>query len=173
MSLPSLIPLGAGVAGALAGRGIADSSRGQSFLEVLQSALLPGNRTAQDSPQVVETDIAGKEVAGSGKDRSELVEEMAELSRRLLQRFAAAGIDLTIPIELRSDGFGGVIVDDPHPQRTEIERLIAADRELTDAFQSVSAAYTADDAARTAAGGNRWSEFRLKLDPSGGRVLFE
>ena len=66
-----------------------------------------------------------------GTYRSDLDEDVADLSRRILQRLSAAGIDLTIPIELRTDGTGGVAVDDPHPQRAEIEQLIATDSEST------------------------------------------
>ena len=174
MSIPSLIRLGAaGAAGVLGVTGLARSSKGESFLDVLQTALLPDASAAQTSSPASDADIVSSEAADPGTDQSDLEEDVADLSRRILQRLNAAGIDLTIPIELRTDGIGGVAVDDPHPQRAEIEQLIATDSELTSSFYSVAAAYTADEVMRTETGGNRWSEFRLKLNRSGGQVAFE
>lgn len=167
MSIASLIPLGAaGVAGVLGGKCLTGAAKGESFLDVLQTALLPSASSEQDQPRPTEAGAA----AARSKAAVGWEENVAELSRRIRQRLDAAGIDLSVPVELRSDGLGGVLVDDPHPQRAEIEELLAADSELTKTFREVAAACTAEELTRS---GSRWSEFRLQLDRNGGQAVFE
>jgi hypothetical protein len=60
---------------------------------------------------------------------------------------AAAGIQLAKPVELTSDGAGGIDLLGPHPQQAEIERALASDYLLERDFHEVVGESGADAAA--------------------------
>ena len=81
----------------------------------------------------------------------------AEKFRELLQRaLSAAGVDLTVPLEIKSDGLGGIQAAGDHPDRRLIEQVLSGDTSLQQQFQSL-----ANDYAKL------HSEFDLRHDDFG------
>lgn len=88
-------------------------------------------------------DAAGQGAAASGdptpaEAQSEFQAELDRFRKQLQDRLAAGGVDLSRPITLRSDGFGGVEIDGDHPDRSLIEQIVGRDAELTAAFQRLA-----------------------------------
>lgn len=176
MSISSLVPAvgaAAGIATGLLTTGAANGLRtGQSFLQSLQATWNSGD---VDDAQAADTATDDAEAANdeSAERLRKLQSEIAEFQRQLARRLAAMGVDLSTPVELKSDGQGGVLVDDPHPQRVAVERLFAQDRELTAEFAYLAAACGAEDVIRGSLDPGGSGEFRLRIDNSGGQVVFE
>ena len=74
-------------AGVLGVTGLARSSKGESFLDVLQTALLPDASAAQTPSQASDADIVNLDAADPDTDQSDLEQDVVDLSRRILQRF--------------------------------------------------------------------------------------
>jgi hypothetical protein len=64
-----------------------------------------------------------------------------ELSRRIQQQLAAAGIDLFEPVELVSNGQGGIAVAGSHPQQALIEQALGSDVLLERDFNQLAGDY--------------------------------
>ena len=63
-------------------------------------------------------------------------EQFDKFARDLRAQLKDAGIDTSQPIELRSDGFQ-LVVDNDHPQRIEIERLLANSPQVSSLFRQI------------------------------------
>jgi hypothetical protein len=134
---------------------------GESFLQKLHGQRAPT------------TEAADTDREDPSARAAELHDELDAFGRRLRARFAAAGIDVSVPIQLKSDGRNGVIVAGSHPQRAEIEQLFAAGSELTSTFHYLEAAFNSEDLLRAEAGGRRFGEYRLQITDRETDVVFE
>lgn len=91
---------------------------------------------------------------GSGPNHKHdhaLQPQIKELRQRALQCLAEAGVELSEPVDLISNGQGGIAVVGPHPQQAAIEAALSADVLLEHDFQRLAAdcAEPPDDAAAT------------------------
>ncbi|MEQ8788659.1 MAG: hypothetical protein RIC55_20280 [Pirellulaceae bacterium] len=122
--LTSIAPAVAAVAGQAADR-LAD---GFSFAEAF---LRPEDASPQQdaTPKVDPTAEAAASDFQAGLD---------EFRKQLQDRLAAGGVDLSQPITLQTDSFGGIEVAGDHPDRALIEQILADDAALTAAFQQLS-----------------------------------
>jgi hypothetical protein len=59
--------------------------------------------------------------------REDLAERIASLAGRIRQHLVAAGIELSQPLELVSDGLSGIAVAGAHPQQAAIEQALGND----------------------------------------------
>ncbi|MBW8885892.1 MAG: hypothetical protein JF612_14210, partial [Planctomycetia bacterium] len=57
------------------------------------------------------------------------------------QQLAAAGIQLTQPVDLVSNGQGGIAVAGPHPQQAAIEEVLGSDILLERDFNNLAIDY--------------------------------
>src|SRR5438552_15232013 len=64
-----------------------------------------------------------------------------ELSQRIERQLAAAGIHLSEPVELISDGQGGIAVATEHPQAAPIQAALSSDILLERDFSMLSGDY--------------------------------
>ena len=78
----------------------------------------------------------------------ELSQRIRELTERIRQRLEAASIRLTQPMELVSDGLGGIAVSGSHPQQAAIEQAIGSDVLLQRDFARLASDYR-EEAAQT------------------------
>jgi hypothetical protein len=177
MSIVPLIPTVGAAVGASAGllvAGAADGLRsGQAFYRSLSAALHPSDRDEATASAAGAEEALYESQDLSLERLSQLQRDIDELHRQLMQSLAARGVDLSIPVELKTGHDGQITVDDPHPQRAAIEQLFRENRELAAAFQYVAAANSAEHALRGTAEEDGWGEFRLRLDQNGGRAIFE
>ncbi|MCH7729227.1 MAG: hypothetical protein IH991_22515 [Planctomycetes bacterium] len=65
-----------------------------------------------------------------------LAEQFDKFARDFRAQLEAAGIDTSQPIELRSDGVQ-LVVDNDHPQRIEIEKLLVDSPQISSLFQQI------------------------------------
>lgn len=79
---------------------------------------------------------------------------VTELQRRIQLCLAQQGIHLSKPVELASDGAGGIVVTAPHPEQAAVEAAIASNFLLERDFQRL-----AEDAAVSP------SAFTLVVEP--------
>jgi hypothetical protein len=86
--------------------------------------------------------------AAADERREGLQRRIDAFAARIKQQLAAAGIDVTKPLTLTSDGLGGIAALD-HPQRTAIEGLLESDvlllrdfDRLKDEFESAENGHT-------------------------------
>jgi hypothetical protein len=127
-----------GVAGiGLARAATSAVSDGLSFAAELARGLAP--RDAASEPSAAEL------------QKEQLQQRMEALAARIKQQLAEAGIEVTQPLTLTSDGLGGLTALD-HPQRAAIESLLEGDvlllrdfDRLREDYESVAAA-AGDDA---------------------------
>lgn len=148
MSLSPLIPVAGTALGVIAGRTIDAVKDGLSFLDVLRQDAADGETTEQAAPP--------------NADPNQLVALLQE-------HFSRLGIGTSVPVHLKQDGRGGVIVDQDHPDRVLIEGLFNSDEELTDLFNGLAAAI-----AEEAPEGEQVEpeDFRLIIDSIGGAIGF-
>lgn len=66
-------------------------------------------------------------------------EQSAAFQKELGNRFRAAGVDTSRPIDLTADAEGQVRVANGHPEKDRIEALFAEDPELSNQFRLLSA----------------------------------
>ena len=106
----------------------------------------PAGRTVQDSVAISAVGrLSAKALtAGISQDIDPRVFQArsAEFQGELGNRFRAAGIDTTRPIELTVDSTGQVRVANDHPDKAKIEALFAGDTELSNEFRRLSASYS-------------------------------
>jgi hypothetical protein len=81
-----------------------------------------------------------------------LATALREFVAKLRQRLAVAGIDLTGPLEVTSDGLGGVQVGSERADRAAIEQALSGDEQLLAEFHNLAEQHQAlaDDDARLA-----------------------
>lgn len=83
---------------------------------------------------------AGADGAISLDEMTTRLEEItADLQTTLGNRFRAAGIDTSQPIDLEVDATGAVRVANDHPDKDKIEAMFADDPDLANAFRGVLA----------------------------------
>ncbi len=105
-----------GAAAVTAGRGAASAvGNGLSFA----AELLRAAGGSAESPK----DSSARSMAA----REQLKLRTDELTNRIRQQLASAGIDLFQPVELISNGQGGIAVAGPHPQQALIEEALGSD----------------------------------------------
>lgn len=174
MSILSIFPLMrsavTGAAGLVTTGVSASAAAGQSFFAELHNGVKSSPSGDEGSSKAGAQKAADAEAA---RKTAELNRQLQEFQRALSQRLANAGVDLRTPVQLKSDGGGNVIVDEPHPQRATIEQLFAGDKDLRSAFQYLAAACTADQAIRDPEGRNGFGDFRMTIDGAGGGISFK
>jgi hypothetical protein len=162
VNLTPLIPIAGATLGSLAVRAWDDlRDTGESFVDMLQgqrSATATANEAAEEDQPV---------------RAAEPQRELDAFGRQLRTRFAAAGIDVSVPVQLKSDGRDGVIVAGSHPQRAAIERLFAADPDLAATFHYLEATFSSEELLREQVTDRRFGEFRLQITDGNADVVFE
>jgi hypothetical protein len=128
--LPALFGTVAGAAAVTVGRGAAAAlGNGLSFAAELAKA------TGNPLSAPLSTAKA------SGGLPTELTQRISELTDRIRRHFAAAGVKLAQPVELISNGLGGIAVAGNHPQQAAIEQAIDSDVLLERDFARLAADY--------------------------------
>jgi hypothetical protein len=79
--------------------------------------------------------------AAQAAAKTQLQQQADALSSRIQQQLAAAGIQLQQPVELTSDGDGGIAVAAGHPQQAVIQQLLSSDYELEHDFNQLAVEY--------------------------------
>jgi hypothetical protein len=64
-----------------------------------------------------------------------------EMQQRIQQQLATAGVQLMQPLELVSNGQGGIAVAGPHPQQAAIEEILGSDILLERDFNNLAIDY--------------------------------
>ena len=120
-----------GAAALTVGRGAATAvSNGLSFgAELLRAANGEANGAAGDK---------GAEAGGIPK---ELKQRIEELTARIRRQLATAGIQLTRPVELTSNGAGGIAVQGDHPLAAAIQAALGNDVLLERDFDHLASDY--------------------------------
>jgi hypothetical protein len=127
MISPGLAAFAAPLAGAVASAA-ADTVRG---LDAAFEKLLVGD----DEQEVSAKDSAEVDAAGLPTQFDALVRQFTEQASA---RLAEAGIKLDSDLVLESDSLGEMRVASGHPQAAEIERILASDSNLAEAFSQLS-----------------------------------
>lgn len=128
--LPALLGSAAGNAAVTVGRGAAAAlGNGLSFVAELAKAA---------SNPVVAPDNTARNAGGLP---AELTQRIGAMAERIRQHLVAARVKLSQPVELISDGLGGVAVVGSHPQQAAIEQAIGSDVLLERDFNRVAADY--------------------------------
>jgi hypothetical protein len=126
---PAVLGSVIGAAALTLGRGAAAAAgNGLSFAgELLQSASA--------------TAVKGEDESTAGRERSILEHRIAVLKERIRRKLADAGITLDKPLELTSDGAGGIAVGADLPQRDVIEEILRNDFLLERDFHQLAGDY--------------------------------
>jgi hypothetical protein len=128
--LAALLGTAAGTAAVTIGRGAAAAlGNGLSFAGELAKA---AGSTA------VMPDVAAK---GKGGLPVEFSQRISDLTERIRRYLSAAGVKLAQPVELVSDGLGGIAVAGAHPQQAAIEKVLEDDVLLERDFQRLAREY--------------------------------
>jgi hypothetical protein len=127
---PAVLGSALGAAAVTVGRGAATAvGNGLSFAsELLKAAGAPA--AAGDS-----------NASATANDRATLTQRIDALKERIHQQLAAAGISLSQPVELTSNGAGGIAVAADHPQRAAIESVLGSDYLLEHDFNQLAGDY--------------------------------
>jgi hypothetical protein len=125
---PAVLGSVSGAAALTLGRGAAAAAgNGLSFAGELLSA--SATATAKDDESAVD------------RERSVLERRMADLSERIRRKLAESGVTLNKPLELTSDGAGGISLAGDHPQRKAIEEILRNDFLLERDFDHLAGDY--------------------------------
>lgn len=112
---PIAIGTAIGAAALTVGRGaLAAVGQGASFASEL---VTPGGTSSG----------AHEQKSQCNADRAALKQRTDELSQRIERQLTAAGIHLSEPVELISDGAGGITVAAEHPQSAAIQAALSTD----------------------------------------------
>ena len=124
---PAVLGSALGAAAVTVGRGAATAvGNGLSFAsELLRAAGAP----------------ATSQPPAAANDRIALTQRIDELRERIRKQLAATGISLTQPVELTSNGAGGIAVAADHPQRGAIEEALGSDFLLEHDFNQLASDY--------------------------------
>jgi hypothetical protein len=77
----------------------------------------------------------------SAEQQKALKLQMDEMAQRIQQQLVTAGIQLTQPVDLVSNGQGGIAVAGPHPQQAAIEEVLGSDVLLERDFNNLAIDY--------------------------------
>jgi hypothetical protein len=120
-----------GSAAVTVGRGAAAAAGdGLSFAAELLRAV------GGQSPESAET-------SGDDAPQDELLQRIGAFADRIRQHLAAAGIELSQPLELVSDGLGGIGIAGSHPQQSVVEAVLGGDVLLERDFDRLAEEYDA------------------------------
>lgn len=145
MSLTPLIPIAGVALRTLASKAVESLSDGLAFAREFAAGHAPTKTNAVDSGIAENlhseigrpSDLRG-ELLRFEQLRRETDTAIDQFQQTLLKRLSAAGIDLSKPIQLQSDGFDGIAVGAEHPQWSQIEQLLADDPQLSQAFHDLA-----------------------------------
>src|SRR6185503_3830929 len=128
---PAMLGSALGVAAVTVGRGAATAvGNGLSFAsELLKAAGSPA--AAGDN-----------NASATANERAALTQRIDAIKDRIRQQLAAAGISLTQPVELSSNGAGGIAVAAGHPQHAAIEAALGNDYLLEHDFNQLAGNYS-------------------------------
>jgi len=122
---PATIGTAAGTAAVTVGRGVLGAAGGGlSFLAELAKAT--AGSVTQPAQETTTTKLDA------------VADLVTALQNRIKEHLAAAGIRLTSPVELASNGAGGIAVLGPHPQQAAIEDSLASDLLLERDFHELA-----------------------------------
>ncbi len=137
MSLSPLIPFAGLALGSAAVGSVRELAAGASdFLSALRGDAEVVESSTDTDPQ---------------PSSAELLERFR---KRLTDKLAAFGIDISQPLVLKPDGRGGIYADENHPECSRIEQLMSLDPQLTADFQEI--------ASRIGYDGD-WPQFGLRI----------
>lgn len=127
---PAVLGSALGAAAVTVGRGAATAvGNGLSFAsELLRAAGAPAAAADSSAP-------------ATANDRAALTQRIDVIKERIRQQLAAAGISLTQPVELTSNGAGGIAVAADHPQHAAIEAALGNDYLLEHDFNQLTSDY--------------------------------
>jgi len=109
---------------------LAAASRGLSFAAELA-------RGASSSP--ANADQPGTTANATPASAGTATDQAADLMRqRICQRLSEAGVQLSQPVTLVSNGQGGIAVMAPHPQQAQIEETLGSDMLLEHDFNQLA-----------------------------------
>jgi hypothetical protein len=105
-----------GAAAITVGRGVLGAAAsGLSFAAELASAASGAAQPAADNSEQ------------QAAPRAALKQRKEELQQQIQRHFTAHGIQLSEPVELISDGLGGITLAAPHPQEAAIQEALGSD----------------------------------------------
>jgi hypothetical protein len=88
------------------------------------------------------TSSTAKSAADASASQQKALElQIDDMQRRIQQQMATAGVQLMQPVELVSNGQGGIAVAGPHPQQAAIEELLGSDILLERDFNNLAIDY--------------------------------
>ena len=151
MSAAAILGTAIGSAAVALGRGVAAATgNGLSFAaELLKAA---GGAEPADA-------VSGDSALGGLKAR------ISQLAQRLRHHLLASGIRLSQPVELISNGQGGITVAGTHPQQAEIAQALASDVLLESEFNRLALDHA------DAIGGSRSAGLTVVVSPQPDGVL--
>jgi hypothetical protein len=118
---------------------------GAAALTVGKGALSAVNNGLSFATQLVTpssaTNASQTKPAQPSADQAALKQRADELSQQIQQQLAAAGIQLSEPVELVSNGQGGIAVAADHPQAAAIQTALSSDFLLERDFSMLSGDY--------------------------------
>lgn len=126
MSSIALLTLGGVAASGLAKTAVQALNQGLSFAAELAKSATTDGKESDDSQSQLEA------------LRSDHAARIAEFADRIRRELESAGIDLNEPLEVTSDGLGGIALAGDHPQRAAIEELLSTDVLLQRDFQRLA-----------------------------------
>lgn len=94
----------------------------------------------------------------------DFTQRASALAERIRRHLAAAGIELSQPLELTSDGLGGIALAWPHPQQAQIEEVLSRDMHLARDFNHLRREH--DERAASDALLDRPQPWTLRIEPS-------
>lgn len=98
---------------------------------------VPGNFAAMlgvAGTEPLETELPRERI---DKASRQLQDVLGRVSQALLPRLRAAGIDLSQPLTIRPDGFGGIETDVEHPQFAAIDSLLQQSPDIQAEFSEL------------------------------------
>jgi hypothetical protein len=126
---PIAIGTAVGAAALTVGRGaLAAVGKGASFAAELVAPTGASNGAAEQKSQC-------------NADRAALKQRADELSQQIERQLTSAGIHLSEPVELISDGSGGIAVATDHPQAAAIKAALSTDILLERDFTMLAGDY--------------------------------
>jgi hypothetical protein len=88
------------------------------------------------------TSSTAKPAADASSSQQKALELQIEaMQQRIQQQLATAGVQLMQPVELVSNGQGGIAVAGPHPQQAALEELLGSDILLERDFNNLALDY--------------------------------
>ena len=142
MTSTALIPIVGAAAGALASGAAKSISGGLSFL----AELTGGEASATVAPPA-EAEVPQADTL------KQLDSRLQDFMRRLKERMLLGGLDPNQKLELQQEPWGSIAVNDDHPQREQVESILASDPLLSSEFHQLADDYR----AATEAGGQNLS----------------